>query len=129
MSRGFEIRRQCPDCPWRTDAPPGAFPASRYEDLFRSCVAEEGAIMACHHTSEGAEAACVGFLAAEGENLALPRLMRSQGEWDPAELELAPCPQCETFGAMAAANGADVDRQIACHNKLPLLYALRRVAR
>ena len=124
MKPGFQLKRQCGNCPFRLDAPPGEFPPERYERLFDECVVGEGAMMACHRTRPGAEQACVGFLAAEGDALTLPRLARAEGRWSPDALVLAPCGQHETFEAMARANGVTVDRHASPSDKGGLISAL-----
>lgn len=124
MKPGFQLKRQCGNCPFRLDAPRGEFPPERYRQLFEKCVVGEGAVMACHHTRPGAEQACVGFLAAEGDALTLPRLARAGGRWSPDALELAPGGQYENFEAMAGANGVAVDRHASGSDKAGLLSAL-----
>lgn len=124
MSDDFAVPRQCADCPFRLDVAPGKFHADRYRHLFLTCVVEEGAVMACHNTPAGRERACAGFLAAEGERLALPRMARSAGMWSPESLGLADVPQHRSFEEMAAANGFRADRAAVRTTKAGLLAAL-----
>lgn len=89
--------RQCKLCPWRVDADPNQIPDGYSEDLHRALrgtIAEPGAlgflkrapgealrIMACHHSPQGEEFPCAGWLhhqLGEGNNLAL-RLARRRG--------------------------------------------------
>mgnify|MGYP003545231289 CR=1 FL=1 len=65
-------KRPCGNCPWVTDTPPGEFPAERYEAL-RSTTGGAGReaqigdpMFACHHSAEGDEYPCAGWLAAVG---------------------------------------------------------------
>ncbi len=82
----------CDDCPWRTDAPPGQFPAERYEALQATHgtpghEAPLGApLFACHKTAEGREAICAGFLAVEGYDHLTVRLMVISGRVPGASL-------------------------------------------
>lgn len=63
-------------CPWRRDAPPGQFPAARWEALRATSRRPDehgmtdaplgSPMFACHATREGAERACAGWLAVAG---------------------------------------------------------------
>ena len=79
-------RRQCKTCPWKKGASVDAIPNYAPEQHLRltSTIAEPGSlaglgrvglrVMACHHSSEGADLACVGWLEHQlgpGNNIAL----------------------------------------------------------
>lgn len=70
-----KILRQCDHCPWRIDCEPrkdipGGYCETKHKAL-SDTIAEPGALclggplklMACHETTGGAEAPCVGWLA------------------------------------------------------------------
>lgn len=105
--------RPCSECPWRTDQPPGRFPACRYEALrdtsARGGSAPLGAPMfACHKSAEGRDIACAGWLAIEGANHVGVRLAVVQGRLDPDALTPGSgWPDLhESYTALAEANGA-----------------------
>ena len=80
-----KIRKQCKTCPWKVDADTANIP--NYEvglhQKLDATIAEPGSLrglrgpqraMACHYSTEGAEAPCVGWLANQlgpGNNIAL----------------------------------------------------------
>lgn len=77
-------------CPFRRDTDPGEFPAERYEVLAATAgrpgrEAPLGAPMfACHHTADGAQVACAGWLAVCGHFHFGVRIAIATGRLDPA---------------------------------------------
>lgn len=77
-------------CPFRRDADPGEFSAERYEVLAATAgrpgaEAPLGAPMfACHHTADGAQVACAGWLAVCGHYHLGVRFAVADGRLDPA---------------------------------------------
>lgn len=64
---------QCKSCPWRVDCDPEAdipnYDAAKHEGLSRTIaepgcasILDTGRAMACHHSKDGAEFACAGWL-------------------------------------------------------------------
>lgn len=105
-------------CPWRRDAPPGNFPAERYEAL-RSTSRRPDAhghtdaqlgdpVFACHATAAGKEIACAGWLAREGWGHVRVRVAVITGEIPECVLRPQPgWPELiESYGELAARNGA-----------------------
>lgn len=103
--------KQCVECPWRLDAPIGAFPPANFARLVSSCRQGFGRLFACHLSPEGREVACVGWLASEAANgprLFELRMALARGFVQPEALVLDGA-QYESFEAMCAANGLDVE--------------------
>ncbi len=98
-------------CPFRRDADPGEFTAERYEVLAATAgrpgeEAPIGApIFACHHTSDGAEVACAGWLAVCGHFHLGVRFAFLSGRLDPAKVGPLPGwpPLFDSYDEMAAA--------------------------
>ena len=92
-------RRQCAKCPWKTSTDPYDIPGGYTEERHRALggtirtgpasLVGDIHLMACHETSVGGEAPCVGWLANQlgpGNNLGL-RWAVIQGQVD-ADVEL-----------------------------------------
>lgn len=83
-------------CPFRRDADPAEFPAQRFELLANTAggpgrEAPIGAPMfACHHTADGREVACAGWLAVCGTSHLGVRFAAAMGALDPAALNPQP---------------------------------------
>lgn len=96
-------KRPCAECPWRTDVPPGKFPASRYQLLAATAYDLARTIFACHLSKEGGEVACAGYvLQSSAHNLSM-RLARQAFE------VASDVPLYPTYRAMAIANGVAPD--------------------
>lgn len=99
-------------CPWRKDAPPGEFPACRF-DALRSTVTQQfpQPIFACHKSREGRDIACAGYLAVEGHGSVTIRLEVATGRLDPAALQPGPdWPELYgSFDEMVAAQDRSAD--------------------
>jgi hypothetical protein len=82
-------------CPFRRDDP-GEFPADRYEELAATAggpgaEAPIGApLFACHHTADGAQVACAGWLAVCGHWHLGVRFALATGRLDPSAVEPQP---------------------------------------
>lgn len=111
-----EVRRAlrpCANCPWRRDAAPGEFPASRYEALTATSgspgneVPIGAPLFACHKTAEGKEIACAGWLAAVGRYHLGMRVAVLDGRLDPAAFDPGPdWPELYgSYAEMATVNG------------------------
>lgn len=117
-------KRPCENCPWRKDAPPGEFPAERYEVLAASARRENGAgysdnpqmhdpMFACHKSADGKEIACAGWLAVCGSDHVRIRVAVIRGEMPPSVLRPgADWPELfETYQEMAATQAADPTKE------------------
>lgn len=112
--------RPCSNCPWRLDAPPGEFPACRYESLTATAgrpgkeVGFSAPIFACHRSRDGEEFACAGWLATVGYDHLGMRLAVAMGRLEPAAFEPGPDwpPLYATYADLAVANGVDPDDEV-----------------
>lgn len=108
-------------CPFRRDADPGEFTAQRYEQLAATAggpgrEAPIGAPMfACHHTADGAEVACAGWLAVCGHFHLGVRFALATGRLDPDRVGPLPgWPELfDSYDEMAAAQADSYDRDRA----------------
>lgn len=119
-------------CPFRRDADPGEFSAERFEILAATAggpgrEAPFGApLFACHHTADGAEVACAGWLAVCGQSHLGVRLALATGQLNPDGIGPKPgWPDLfDDYDEMAAAqtrdrydqDAADARRDAALHN-------------
>lgn len=59
----YRYRREpCPQCPWRKDAPIGAFPAEAYRISADTTYDQSQRVFACHMSGSDRSATCAGFL-------------------------------------------------------------------
>lgn len=79
----------CRTCPWRKSSTVGGSDIPQFSlDKMRNltCTVGEGdafrSIMACHHSADGEETPCVGYLAREGYSNLSVRIMAMQGRVD-----------------------------------------------
>lgn len=108
------VKRPCDECPWRRDAPPGRFPACRYEALSATAggpgrEAPFGAPMfACHKSPDGRERACASWLAVVGADHLGVRLALALGRMPPEALSPGEDwpPLYSTYEELAEANRA-----------------------
>lgn len=131
-------------CPFRRDADPGEFSAERFELLAASAggpgrEAPIGApLFACHHTRDGAEVACAGWMAVCGDFHMSVRVSVVTGALDPSALHPGPDwpPLFDSYEQMAAAQSgerpyepelADQRRAAAGHD-LDMIDKIRRTA-
>jgi hypothetical protein len=105
----WQMHKQCENCPWRRDAPPGEFTLERFEALRCSVEQGFGRLFACHKTPEEDKRACVGYVMnqlREGgrgpQNFNLRKLL-SSGLIDPDQMTLVG-PQYDNYDEMVEAN-------------------------
>lgn len=100
-------REACAECPWRKDAPIGAFPVDAFRHSARTCVDLAGSTFACHMSGAARPATCAGFLLSDSayHNLAV-RLARMHGRMLPDQVKTT-VPTYRTYREMAEANGVD----------------------
>jgi hypothetical protein len=119
-------------CPFRRDADPGEFTAERFELLAATAggpgrEAPIGApLFACHHTADGAEVVCAGWLAVCGHHHLGVRFAAVTGRLNPDGIGPLPgWPDLfDSYDQMAAAqtcgmydpDTADAHRDTANHN-------------
>lgn len=96
-------KRPCAECPWRTDVPPGKFPASRFRALAGTAYDMARTIFACHMSKEGGEVTCAGYLIRQGAHNLTLRLAQQRFE------VASDAPLFPTYRAMAIANGVSPD--------------------
>lgn len=115
MPRPCDPSQSSGACPFRRDADPGEFSAQRYEALAATAggpgrEAPPGAPMfACHHTADGAQVACAGWLAVCGHWHLGVRLAILTGRLDPTAIgPLQGWPELfDSYDEMAAAQSGD----------------------
>jgi hypothetical protein len=103
----------CAECPWRKDAPLGAFPVEAY--LHSSRTAEDMAqtMFSCHMSGSAKPATCAGYLLSiNAAHSLLLRLAAMQGRYNPLMVKRT-VPTYENYYDMAVANG--VDRNLLKH--------------
>lgn len=95
----------CAECPWRKDAPIGAFPPDAYRHSATTAYDQALNTFACHMSvSENKVATCAGFLLANAVNNLGIRIAYFTGRFDPSKLRKT-VPLYASYRAMAIANG------------------------
>ena len=102
-------RRICDECPWRKDAPIGAFPASAYRHSAITAYDMSQNLFSCHMQGIEKGAVCNGFLNANAEHNLAIRLAIATGRFDFADLPESPVELYGSYREMAEANGVDPD--------------------
>jgi len=103
-------RRPCEQCPWRKDAPLGAFPTSAYRHSANTAYDMAEHTFACHMSGRDRPATCAGFLMRGADHNLSIRLAISLGRYAPGMLAQSNIPELyESYRAMAEANGVAVD--------------------
>jgi hypothetical protein len=108
INRLWQVDKQCDECPWRRDVPPGAFPLHRFEALRGSVEQGFGTLFACHKSKEENKKACVGYVLNQvnsvrgPENFNLRKLL-SDGRIDPDRMTLVGL-QYDNYDEMVEAN-------------------------
>jgi hypothetical protein len=108
IGKGGYQRRPCAECPWRLDAPVGAFPAEAYR--ISAHTAYDGAMetFGCHMSGADNLSTCAGFLLANSLNNIGRRLAERVGRLDMTQVS-SPVPLYPSYRAMAEANGVPSD--------------------
>lgn len=106
----FIHRRQpCEHCPWRSDLPPGTFPAQAYRHSANTAADAAFSTFACHMSGSRQPAVCAGFLLRNAEHNLGVRLAVNTGRYDPAGVSDGGFPLYDSYRAMAIANGVAAD--------------------
>lgn len=102
-------RSPCPECPWRKDAPKGAFPSEAYRVSASTAYDMADSMFGCHMSGFGeAHRTCAGFLLRGAEHNLLVRLAIAYDRYDPKSVS-SPAELYENYRTMAIANGVDPD--------------------
>lgn len=101
--------RPCPQCPWRTDVPIGAFPAEAYRHSARTAYDMAQTTFGCHMAGRDRPLTCAGFLLRGADHNLLIRLAMIKGQLDPSKVADGGAPLFESYRAMAVANGVPAD--------------------
>lgn len=106
---GWQVNKQCKDCPWRKDVPVGKFSHARFKALRGSVEQGFSPMFACHASQESDKKACVGYVinqvyATENgpENFHL-RMALARQKIDPERMMLTG-PQYLSYDEMVEAN-------------------------
>ncbi|GAA0918506.1 hypothetical protein GCM10009560_15530 [Nonomuraea longicatena] len=96
----------CARCPWRKDAPVGAFPAEVYRHSARTSYDMSDQVFGCHAAGSRRPRTCAGFLLrGAAHNLAI-RLRLSRVDFSAVH---SPVELYDNYRAMAVANGVSPD--------------------
>jgi hypothetical protein len=99
--------RPCPQCPWRLDAPIGAFPAEAFRHSARTAYDMVQTTFACHMADRDRPLTCAGFLLRGAmHNLAIRMAQITQG-LNLRDVSTAGVPLYDSYRAMAEANGVE----------------------
>lgn len=100
-------RTPCPECPWRKDAPRGAFPAEAFRVSATTAYDMADSMFGCHMSGAGeAHRTCAGFLLRGAQHNLLVRLAAAYERYDPETVSSA-VELYEDYRSMAIANGVD----------------------
>lgn len=101
-------RKPCAECPWRRDAPGGAFPAQAYRLSARTAYDMAESMFSCHMAGATAPSVCAGFLLRGADHNLSVRLGIIRGEYDPGRVS-SDVALHDDYRAMAVANGVASD--------------------
>ena len=101
-------RQPCPQCPWRRDAPIGAFPAEAYRLSAETAYDLSTHQFACHMSGSEKPATCAGYLLRGSAHNMATRLALSRGAINPGEVS-SDVDLYDSYREMAEANGVDPD--------------------
>jgi len=101
-------RRVCGECPWRLDAPIGAFPAEAYRHSATTAYDMAPNTFACHMAGIDRPTTCAGFLLANSVHNLAVRLAAMTGRISFDAIE-ATADLYPSYRAMAEANGVAPD--------------------
>lgn len=101
--------KPCMECPWRKDAPIGAFPAEAYRVSANTAYDGSFHKFACHMAGTGHPKTCAGFLLQNADNNLGVRIAQIRGDIDLARVSDGGHRLYENYRAMAEANGVAPD--------------------
>ena len=103
----YRYRREpCAECPWRKDAPVGAFPAEAFRISADTAYDQSQRSFACHMSGSERSAVCAGFLLRGAEHNIGIRLRYAGGDIEPGSVK-SDVELYESYREMAEANGVD----------------------
>lgn len=103
-------REPCQECPWRTDAPIGAFPAEAYRISANTAEDLGTHTFACHMSGSDKPSICAGFLLRGADHNMAARMAIMRGDVSPAQIT-SDVPLYDSYRDMAEANGVAQDDQ------------------
>ncbi|WP_433261564.1 DUF6283 family protein [Actinosynnema sp. CS-041913] len=121
--RGSDHRTEpCPRCPWRLDAPAGAFPPQVFRDSARTTYDMAIHTFGCHGSARTRPQMCAGFLLRGASDNLTVRLALIKDRIDPDSIS-SPVGLYPNYRAMAVANGvAPDDAALApCRGDRPMI--------
>lgn len=98
----------CRRCPWRTDAPIGAFPPDVFRSSARTSYDMSRHMFGCHNSKRDEPLTCAGFLLRGAANNRAVRLALIKGRIDLSKVH-SPVELYTSYREMAVANGVDPD--------------------
>jgi len=99
----------CPECPWRKDAPIGAFPAEAFRHSATTAYDMATNTFACHYQGAAKPTACAGFLLKGADHNLSVRLAAIKGRYDPTTVSAEGVALYDGYRSMAIANGVSPD--------------------
>lgn len=104
----LRFRRQpCAECPWRKDAPVGAFPENAYRHSAVTAWDMSENLFSCHMSGIDNGAVCAGFLHRGAEHNLGIRMAILAGRFSWGDLPETDVELYESYRAMAEANGLE----------------------
>lgn len=105
-ARSLYRREPCPECPWRLDAPVGAFHAEAFRISANTAYDLSTHRFACHMSGTEKPAACAGFLLRGADHNLSIRLAIASGEMGLGDVH-SDVALYDSYREMAIANGVD----------------------
>lgn len=101
-------KKPCRQCPWRRDAPVGAFPAEAFRISAPTSYDMSDRVFGCHMAGKDKASTCAGFLLRAEHNLEV-RMAASKGLVDLSKVSAGGIELYDDYREMAIANGVDPD--------------------
>lgn len=99
----------CPECPWRRDAPIGAFPAEAFRISAGTAHDLADRVFGCHMSGSKQPATCAGFLLRGAEHNLTVRMNIFANAYDPTTVDDGELELYDGYRSMAIANGVMAD--------------------
>lgn len=125
-SKAVYRRKPCAECPWRKDAPVGAFPPEAYRHSAETAHDLSNHQFSCHMSGANEPATCAGFLLRGAEDNLAVRMAMFEGRYDPTQVHDGGVELYEGYRSMAIANGVPPDDPAIAHcrgeDELPISH-------